>query len=411
MILTALSTGNCWRALPLDEKKTWENLAKQAKAKHQKLYPDYRFRPVHNKAKKLAREAAKSKGPMTFQDEQRCEDVAAMLLEGKKGDELAAAVRDYDTTRAMSVSPMDPMVHAPLPTHAQAFDPLHTYAGPSNTYQFARRPSSVPLPNISIPSLPFYIPNQHLMQSASRPESPISQYARARMHIGSRRPSSAAPVLDRSWEMPSYFPQVLQQDNHPLPEVPNGIFEASFLGQGGFSWGAPPVQSQDMAYGSAVQQPDLALSISPFDNVCANDAMSSASTVMSSDFSYLTPNTSDAYFNMSEFLPTLDPNVSSGPSSAFSGSPAPSETSLPMQTPVNLHAPKPQHPAGFDAWEQQGGVETMVMHEEFNLDPTQMGFNPAAYTMGHASDMYSCGTETTDNYPFHNEMALEIPQY
>ncbi|KAH8082806.1 hypothetical protein BXZ70DRAFT_585377 [Cristinia sonorae] len=406
-------TGNCWRALPLEEKKTWENLAKQAKAKHQKLYPDYRFRPVHNKAKKLAREAAKAK-TMGIQDEQRCEDVAAMLLEGKKGDELAAAVRDYDQSRAMTESPL---MHAPIPTHAQAFDPLFSHHPPS--YQFARRPSSVPLPGISLPSLPFYLPNQHMMQqSASRPESPISHYARSRL-LGSRRPSSAAPIMNRSWEMTTdYFPTQLQPDHEPLPEVSDGIFNnPSFLGPNGFTWGAAPEQVHDqssLGFGGAVQQPDLALSISPLD-VATNDGLASASTAMSSAYPFLTPNGTDTYpFNMNEFLPPLEHQGSSGPSSAFSGSPAPSDTSLP----VNLHAPKPHHPVAYESWEQQQQQQQAMngMHGDFTgmVDGTvahHLEFDPS-YAMG-GSATYHCGPDgTVDPYhSYHDDMTIDGVAY
>ncbi|ETW77705.1 hypothetical protein HETIRDRAFT_55525, partial [Heterobasidion irregulare TC 32-1] len=37
--------GNCWRSLPLEEKRVWEIKAKHAKAEHKLMYPDYRFRP------------------------------------------------------------------------------------------------------------------------------------------------------------------------------------------------------------------------------------------------------------------------------------------------------------------------------------------------------------------------------
>ncbi|KIP07231.1 hypothetical protein PHLGIDRAFT_89850, partial [Phlebiopsis gigantea 11061_1 CR5-6] len=82
--------GNCWKALPEQEKKIWESRAKKAKAEHKEMYPHYRFKPVHNKNKNKDK---KSKAPVDEPDERRCEEVAQLLLEGKKGDELAAAVR------------------------------------------------------------------------------------------------------------------------------------------------------------------------------------------------------------------------------------------------------------------------------------------------------------------------------
>ncbi|KAG6818887.1 hypothetical protein H0H93_000579, partial [Arthromyces matolae] len=123
--------GNCWRSLPLDQKRVWEVKAKHAKAEHKARYPDYRFRPVHNKNKNSPSTSTttsssspststntttnlsssspsspsspapnkKTKIQSTPVDERRCEEVAQLLLEGKKGDELAAAVRKLDLMR------------------------------------------------------------------------------------------------------------------------------------------------------------------------------------------------------------------------------------------------------------------------------------------------------------------------
>ncbi|KAF8902739.1 high mobility group box domain-containing protein, partial [Gymnopilus junonius] len=41
--------GECWRQLSLEQKRVWEVKAKQEKAAHKAMFPDYRFRPVHNK--------------------------------------------------------------------------------------------------------------------------------------------------------------------------------------------------------------------------------------------------------------------------------------------------------------------------------------------------------------------------
>ncbi|KAG7443674.1 uncharacterized protein BT62DRAFT_934905 [Guyanagaster necrorhizus] len=98
--------GSIWHGLPLHEKKKWDTRARQEKARHKKQYPDYQFRPVHNKNKvkgkpKSTKSKKKSapKSRPTEVDEKRCEDVASLLLGGKKGDELAEAVRQLDQTR------------------------------------------------------------------------------------------------------------------------------------------------------------------------------------------------------------------------------------------------------------------------------------------------------------------------
>ncbi|KAJ7240466.1 hypothetical protein C8J57DRAFT_1085775 [Mycena rebaudengoi] len=109
--------GNCWRVLPLPEKYVWETKAKDAKAEHKLKYPDYKFRPVHNK--RGAAPAATVKGQLTPQeDKPRCEEVAALLLQGKKGEKLAWAVRDLDSRRQaeLAQSPPPPVPTRVLPT-------------------------------------------------------------------------------------------------------------------------------------------------------------------------------------------------------------------------------------------------------------------------------------------------------
>jgi len=86
--------GNCWRALPLEEKHVWEVRAKHAKADQKIQYPEYKFCPVHNKNKDKTKE---EKAPLMVEDERQCEEVVQLLLEGKKEGELAAAFRDLDS--------------------------------------------------------------------------------------------------------------------------------------------------------------------------------------------------------------------------------------------------------------------------------------------------------------------------
>jgi len=204
--------GNCWRALPLEEKRVWEIRAKKAKEEHAVMYPGYRFRPVHNKDKSKK----KPKTMVAPQDEERCEAVAQLLLEGKKGDELAAAIRRLDQRT--------------IPTAMPAPHPVYPH----------RRSSSVPLPDshshpIALPSLPF-------LQMGSRTGSPVGNISRsARMLMGQRRPSSVQPIPSRPWGAisPIMFPQ---HDMSPLPDVDNTLFDPAFL-DAGFSIRAPEADS------------------------------------------------------------------------------------------------------------------------------------------------------------------------
>ncbi|KAF8877578.1 high mobility group box domain-containing protein, partial [Gymnopilus junonius] len=41
--------GNHWRSLTPEEKNVWEIKAEHEKAAHKIRFPEYRFRPIHNK--------------------------------------------------------------------------------------------------------------------------------------------------------------------------------------------------------------------------------------------------------------------------------------------------------------------------------------------------------------------------
>ncbi|KAG1903020.1 uncharacterized protein F5891DRAFT_112246 [Suillus fuscotomentosus] len=320
--------GNCWRALPLEEKRVWEIKAKHAKAEHKARYPEYRFRPVHNKNK----EKKKEKATPTAEDERRCEEVAQLLLDGMKGDQLAAAIRKLDENK----------VHVPTPAY------------------LLRRPSSVPLPDsrfgaagITIPTLPFF--------AGSRPGSPVGKISRsARYILGQRRASSAQPTIPRHWGVAP--PASWQRDESPLPEANTSLFEPSFFNSNfssqttqsdcAFSFNEmistfPPHAPQDFGIAPLDPLHDLSLDINAL-NFNPNDP----SAWMSAEYS------------------------NSQTSSPYSGSPAHSDMSLPVA------APQPQHAvAQFDHWPDmsqqytipvkgldclQGSGEQQIMEPQFS---------------------------------------------
>ncbi len=210
------SIGNCWQALPEEEKKHWVKQAKIKKAEHRQMYPNYRFRPVHNKNKAAAKRNEKV---IDTPDERRCEEVAALLLEGKKGDELAAAVRALDLQNLRdwnaSTSPPPPYSTLAMPT------PLYAQRRPSSV-----PPSSTSYNQISIPSVPFF-PSAH---SLSRPDSPVGNIARSnRFMFAQRRASSTGPGYYGGYSMPQTFTSMhLQPDDEPLPDVNTELFNTSF---------------------------------------------------------------------------------------------------------------------------------------------------------------------------------------
>jgi len=83
--------GVCWRTLPARQRKRWEQKALEAKAAHKKLYPDYRYTPVHRKgpSRKKAKKEQKK-------DDARCEELAQLLLSGSKGADLEERVKKLD---------------------------------------------------------------------------------------------------------------------------------------------------------------------------------------------------------------------------------------------------------------------------------------------------------------------------
>ncbi|KAF8069252.1 hypothetical protein FPV67DRAFT_1491669 [Lyophyllum atratum] len=354
--------GNCWRALPLEEKKVWEVKAKHAKAEHKARYPEYRFRPVHNKNK----EKKKEKPVTTVEDERRCEEVAQLLLEGKKGDELAAAVRSLDLMRA------DTPVRAPLFQH--------------------RRSSSVPLPNdfyphhfgdIALPTAPF-------MSSLPPSQRNSLAWQQQRMMLGNRRASSARPaMLNRSWTMP--MPSMLQRDESPLLEVDTSLFNPSFLEGAGSSFSFPGMYNDDhfnpnmnMNMNMTHQQHHHDQNaFGPLDNIAPHETFhqnhnmySTASA--SSSLPELDPLSSWMHAD-STYPSQSQPNdQSSHPSTAYSGSPTPSDAPI-------LHAPQPQSAPGTntvftDMWKEFGsGSFTSDPHQGFAVEAgLGLDFDPMA---------------------------------
>ncbi|KAI0042049.1 hypothetical protein FA95DRAFT_1564695 [Auriscalpium vulgare] len=320
--------GNCWRALPLDEKRVWEIKAKHAKAEHKTMYPNYRFRPVHNKNKEK-----KTKAPIPPEDEQRCEDVAQLLLEGMKGEQLAAAVKKLDHFRSNTP--------AMLP----------------------RRPSSVPLPH----NIPIGLPQLDFPALHARPQSPgMDAFPRYTLP---RRPSSAGPAMSRAFVEPFWVPRA----HSPLPEVNADLFEKPFLH--GFPATLPDGSFNFNSLFSSLPgaaQPHHELNISPLDNIAPNDAM------------HAYADQADPY-TWQQHAADISGSSHSDPSSIYSGSPAPSDMSLP------LHAPQPQR--AFESW----------------TDAPAQGTSKDAYTTAdHDLQTYNQGLQDMGIAP---GMGLDIPPF
>ncbi|KAI0823465.1 hypothetical protein BC628DRAFT_1420781 [Trametes gibbosa] len=399
--------GNCWRALPLDEKKYWEVEAKKAKAAHKERYPHYRFRPVHNKKKKADAAASavdtdvdaesiirrRDKLPILPAEEERCEAVAQFLLEGKKGEELAEAVRQLDMARALS---------RPESAASSGFSMNQWHPQGAVPAYLQRRPSSVPPPStlfhpghpITLPTVPFFaapVPQMAFpgadalfnhpgfgMGSSSahgsRAPSPVGNIARTRTLVGLRRASSCQPIpSERMWDSYDAFSSqqvypssgwTLQPDNEPLPEVTDAsIFQPGWTSSfKDASCAAVPVtdyaHSHAQVYAphdaSAPHGHPLSLNIGPLDSFDFGSAPSTATDGYSAG----------TYDQLDPHAPW--PAAESGPSSTFSGSPAHSDASLPAhsvmpsQAAAGICAPQPQHPQmQFDSWAERDASGAM----------------------------------------------------
>ena len=289
----------------------------------------------------------------------RCDAVAALLLEGKKGDELAQAVRNLDmahNARFASLS-REGTVSARGSLSSLATPPYFGFPGQIPLQHAAglglRRPSSVPLPDAWLsgfgsamfPSQPQYstpsmtLPHVPFMTS-SRPVSPspiagISFASQQQQTHGLmlRRPSSAQPMGmmgRRSWTTPSYEGYTVMPFVHDLgiehqlrhlhpahqPTEAETAGEPDYALFSGFSFDnsqitnlSPIAPPQDTSNASNVGPHDLPASLSlSMDHIgwngdidsaleSASSLVSSSSTTVSSQESSPTPsdNVRDMY--------------------------------------------------------------------------------------------------------------------
>lgn len=102
---TQVYLGKYWKALPREEREVWEAKAIVALVEHRKKYPDWRFKPGANGPGKVKdgprrRNSRKGRGEAEKKvrnREKRCDKIADLLVAGKKGEDLEAAIRAYDS--------------------------------------------------------------------------------------------------------------------------------------------------------------------------------------------------------------------------------------------------------------------------------------------------------------------------
>ncbi|KAH7887228.1 hypothetical protein F5I97DRAFT_1121382 [Phlebopus sp. FC_14] len=93
--------GLTWQNMPHDERQIWHAKAKKALEEHRKKWPQYAFRPSHAKAKAVAEKRRVRE--VEPKDLKRCAKIAELLVEGKKGAELDAAIQEFDRTHVPEI--------------------------------------------------------------------------------------------------------------------------------------------------------------------------------------------------------------------------------------------------------------------------------------------------------------------
>ena len=127
----------------------WHNKAKEDLEEHKRKFPKYAFRPVQTKAKGAPSEKRKVR-EVERKDIKRCTKIAQLVVEGKKGDELNAAIQEFDKHHVPEI-----ITRFEVPITARSF----------------RRSSSAPIPDTenSRTSQSFF--QQVLSSPAQKPRS------------------------------------------------------------------------------------------------------------------------------------------------------------------------------------------------------------------------------------------------
>jgi hypothetical protein len=188
--------GLTWQNLPDTERQVWHAKAKAKLDEHKRKFPEYAFRPVHAKSKPAAEREKRKVREVGVKDMKRCAKIAELLVEGKKGAELDAAIQEFDKSHVPEI-----VTRFEEPITARAY----------------RRPSSAPPPEApsgpflhSFPSTPTKPKHR---ASSSKPKSPAPLQRCASLETFGEfsfppksEPSSSPPPFDYA-ESPSFYSQ------------------------------------------------------------------------------------------------------------------------------------------------------------------------------------------------------------
>ena len=148
--------GLTWQNMPHEERQIWHAKAKKALEEHRKKWPQYAFRPSHSKAKGgVEKRKVREVEP---KDLKRCAKIAELLVEGKKGAELDAAIQEFDRTHVPEI-----VTRFETPITARSF----------------RRSSSAPIDDDKLKQ-PFIIPSspssRRMRSTSSQPSFEMSDF-------------------------------------------------------------------------------------------------------------------------------------------------------------------------------------------------------------------------------------------
>ncbi|KAI0762559.1 hypothetical protein C8Q74DRAFT_161803 [Fomes fomentarius] len=205
-----------WKNGPRAQKEYYQHKAAMEKEKHDREYPGYRFAP-QQRAAPPKRRKVKRNGK---EDKDRCKLMAGLLLEGKTGEDLKAAVDQFDhevqerqareapantpsddyTTVVFNANPQptpstpstpqlasSPSSSGETPFRSPLLPPVTPLSGPELQFEVTELPTPSPLSPLQ------FSPQPHLNTSTlnvhpSLPEDPLlSQYS-PMQHFGAMQP-------------------------------------------------------------------------------------------------------------------------------------------------------------------------------------------------------------------------------
>ncbi|KAF5388646.1 hypothetical protein D9757_004792 [Collybiopsis confluens] len=203
--------GSCWRLLAEEEKAVWYRRAKAADVEHKRMYPDYRFCPVHGKKKGRSKKEKKTSGvpsdgssKMAPNEEDiislrklREEFIARCLTrDGKEGDELKQAVAEWESEHGWE----------------EEFFKNSKSAPAAPTLSSRSSPGQIAIPTL----LPIFSQSPSLPSSRTRSVAP-SRYPSPFLNVPYSRQSSRADVrIGREFQNYDLSSPLPQHSLHPL---------------------------------------------------------------------------------------------------------------------------------------------------------------------------------------------------